>query len=1202
MYIKQVIIRGFKTYKDQTTLDEDFSPGTNIVVGFNGSGKSNFFQAILFVLSDQYSSLRAETRKALLHEGAGQAVLTAYVEVVLDNTDRRIPIEGDQVAIRRLIGVKKDDWLLDGKHSTKSEIFGLLESAGFAKTSPYYIVQQGKVSELTMMTDLQRLGLLKEISGASVYDSRRAESVRIMEDTAMRRLRTDALIGEIESKLAALEAEQRELRECEKLEARRRTLEYVLADREWRSAQERIEECESHRSELSTQLTELQGQIGTRRKRSSDAEASLQSQEAERLAAAERLTSLESERDRKLQALAGAQLEAEDESKKHQVREEHSADRLTEIQQARENLDKASAETETMRPQVAAAEQNVREIEQQRQVVVTKRDHLLAKQGRHDQHHSIQERDAMLQDEIHRRTNKLKEGRRALGDCDEKMTKATERGAKAIKEVAVQRAALVSVQQRLGETGKEMCGLGEVLNSCSEKARLLQQERSQVSRTVEDCRREAQVAQQRLENTMPRGLRQGVSAVMRWADEQGVRDRVRGPLLSHIEVNPTFRGAVESFAGQALFNILAVDDEIAAQAVKYIRAKHLGTVVITPLNQLNNKEHEFPHIEGVKPLVDVVRCPDWARPAVRQIFGRAVVCRNMELCEEVSRNYNIDAITLDGDRVSKRGVVTGGYQDPQRFARLMLSDSKESCRKKVREAEQKLPVFDEQIVAIQEELDALHLERRGKQEVRSRSRAEMQHLIEEVQRLEATAHKNSTAENELQEWRHRMELMIAECEAAIQAKRSEMASKKLGGLTDKEKDDLELMNGKVDQLAARQDIAAESCRLLRVNLSDNEAQLESRFRKRLHYLESAAVSGSQEEGLDRVEEAAQAHSRREREHRETSDGVAALKRQVEDLGQVLSDLRKEIDEATSEEQQIQERATQLSVRIDEITAQMSAQTEKKTEVDARLRGLSAPVADVETGRKLPKPQLVRELTEVTRQLQVFEHVNRKAVEQYENFSEQLADLRQRKDEIDAGEVSIAEALQRIDEQKDAAILQTLRQVNDQFQQVFAELVPGGKGKLLVARSGDAEGDDTDVGHRSDIPGQDRGPAGVKIVVSFTGQEQSFLAMSQLSGGQKTVVALSLIFSIQRLEPAPFYLLDEVDAALDASYRTALAGVIARTAQASQVIYTTFRPEVIEKADKCYRVYQQNRASRIDVVSNEQAKQLLREQDRLAQAA
>jgi structural maintenance of chromosome 3 (chondroitin sulfate proteoglycan 6) len=229
MHIKQVIIRGFKTYKDQTALDEDFSPGTNCVVGFNGAGKSNFFQAILFVLSDQYSALRAETRKALLHEGAGQAVLTAFVEVILDNSDRRIPIESDQVSIRRLIGVKKDDWLLDGRHATKAEIFGLLEGAGFAKTSPYYIVQQGKVSELTLMTDSQRLGLLQDISGAGVYDDRRAESVKIMEDTAMRSVRIDELVGEVGKRLVALEDEQRELRECERLEGHKRTLEYVLA-------------------------------------------------------------------------------------------------------------------------------------------------------------------------------------------------------------------------------------------------------------------------------------------------------------------------------------------------------------------------------------------------------------------------------------------------------------------------------------------------------------------------------------------------------------------------------------------------------------------------------------------------------------------------------------------------------------------------------------------------------------------------------------------------------------------------------------------------------------------------------------------------------------------------------------------------------------------------------------------------------------
>merc|ERR1719215_242525 len=153
------------------------------------------------------------------------------------------------------------------------------------------------------------------------------------------------------------------------------------------------------------------------------------------------------------------------------------------------------------------------------------------------------------------------------------------------------------------------------------------------------------------------------------------------------------------------------------------------------------------------------------------------------------------------------------------------------------------------------------------------------------------------------------------------------------------------------------------------------------------------------------------------------------------------------------------------------------------------------------------------------------------------------------------------------------------------------------GKLQVLR--ESEGD---AAGSQDKAGNSGGLTGVRIEVSFTGQAQSFLSMGQLSGGQKTVVALSLIFGIQRLEPAPFYLLDEVDAALDASYRSALANLIAKIGKESQVGLTTFRPEVLDKADRCYRVYQQNRASRIDAVTREQAKQALREQDRLAQVA
>eukprot|EP00930_Biecheleria_cincta_P044410 TRINITY_DN3052_c0_g1_i1.p1 TRINITY_DN3052_c0_g1~~TRINITY_DN3052_c0_g1_i1.p1 ORF type:complete len:1209 (+),score=355.46 TRINITY_DN3052_c0_g1_i1:89-3715(+) len=1199
MHIKQVIIRGFKTYKEQTTLDEDFSPGTNVVVGFNGSGKSNFFQAILFVLSDQYSTLRPETRKALLHEGAGQAVLTAYVEVILDNSDRRVPVENDTVSIRRLIGVKKDDWLLDGKHATKAEIFGLLEGAGFAKTSPYYIVQQGKVSELTMMTDVQRLGLLKDISGAGVYDERRAESVKIMEDTTMRRTRTEGLVSEIEQKLAALEDEQRELRECERLEARRRTLEYALADREWRSAQDRIEELTTKRETAATKLLEFQSQVTAIRKRGAEAEADLERNEDLRRQAGEALAALESDRDRKYEALAKARLAADDESRRQREGEDKSAQRLSDLASARKEVAAAVEAIEKQTPETAAAEAQLREVEQRRQVVVAEREQLLARQNRRQQFNTIEERNQALDEELRARTAKLKDASGKIQTCAEREAKKEEAQAQATESAVAGRQELINSEQKLGELGRAVRQLGDQLDAGAEKLRLLHQERGHALREAEKLRQEVSACQHRLQGTMPRPNRQAIGAVMRWAEEQGFQDRIRGMFLSHIKVDSTFRVAVESFAGGALFNVLAMDDDVAAQAVKHVRTKRLGAVVVTPLSQLRSKEHNFPQIDGVKPLVDVVKCPDWARPAVQQVFGKAVVCRSIDLCEEVSRRYGIDAITLDGDRVGRKGVITGGFHDPQRLVRLNLAESIRKANEKVAEAEQKLPNIEAEIDQISSQVDSLHAERRTRQEERDLERTKMQRFTEQVQNAEEAGARAVRELSELREWRHRMEVLITDCEASIAAKKAERSSKSLSGLSATEERRLEALSREEEELGTQHKTRQDTHQQLQAALQEQQAQLEAFLRPRLHSLELEAASNSQEEASERAEEASQARARLEREHCEAVDKVRAEAGRLEGLAEQCANGRSSKEELAVEEQRLQDQAAQASVRVDQLNTELESQAQKKAEVDGKLQSLAAAPAEVEQCRSMARADVVRELADAGRALQAFQHVNRKAVEQYENFSEQLGDLRRRLEEVAAGEAAIAEALGKVDAQKEEAVLQTLKRVNTEFQQVFAEMVPGGMGKLRVIRRRDG---DVEMSGEVTQDGAGLGDIlGVRIEVSFTGQAQSFLAMGQLSGGQKTVVALSLIFSIQRLEPAPFYLLDEVDAALDASYRSALANLVARTARSSQVVLTTFRPETLEKADRCYRVYQQNRASRIDAVSREQAQEVLREQDRLAQA-
>ena len=214
MHITRVVIEGFRCYKHRLE-PEPFSPHHNVVVGANGSGKSNFFAAISFVLGELTSGpLRADERKALLHEGAGAASTSAFVQIHFDNSDGRLPVESKEVVIKRTVGIKKDDYYIDGKHVTKTEVASMLESAGLSKNNPHHIVPQGRVNALTMMKDEQRLEMLKEVAGSSTYDQRRVESLTIMNETARQKGRISETIAHIESRLKQLDADKAELAKC----------------------------------------------------------------------------------------------------------------------------------------------------------------------------------------------------------------------------------------------------------------------------------------------------------------------------------------------------------------------------------------------------------------------------------------------------------------------------------------------------------------------------------------------------------------------------------------------------------------------------------------------------------------------------------------------------------------------------------------------------------------------------------------------------------------------------------------------------------------------------------------------------------------------------------------------------------------------------------------------------------------------------
>ncbi|KAI0087966.1 P-loop containing nucleoside triphosphate hydrolase protein [Irpex rosettiformis] len=272
---------------------------------------------------------------------------------------------------------------------------------------------------------------------------------------------------------------------------------------------------------------------------------------------------------------------------------------------------------------------------------------------------------------------------------------------------------------------------------------------------------------------------------------------------------------------------------------------------------------------------------------------------------------------------------------------------------------------------------------------------------------------------------------------------------------------------------------------------------------------------------------------------------------------------------------------------------------RKDETNRSIRDLGVlPEEAFEKYTSEKSDRLMRKLHVVNEGLKKFAHVNKKAFEQYNNFTKQRDQLIQRREELDKSAKSIEDLVEVLDQRKDEAIERTFKQVASNFAEVFEKLVPAGRGHLIIQRRIDQEEEEVeevDETQQSKIDNY----TGVSIKVSFNSKVDEGLRIQQLSGGQKSLVALATVFAIQKCDPAPFYLFDEIDANLDAQYRTAVAAMIHELSGTAQFITTTFRPEMLVTADKFYGVlFNNQKVSSIRGIKREEAQEFV---DQEAQA-
>ncbi|CAN8065128.1 unnamed protein product [Agarophyton chilense] len=1199
MHIKQITVTGFKSYRSATVAGP-FSPSHNVVVGRNGSGKSNFFDAVRFVLSDTFSNLRAEERVALLHEGAGASVLSAYVEMTFDNSDGRLPIDKDQVLLRRMIGLKKDEYTLDWKNVSRTEVFNLLESAGFSRSNPYYIVQQGKVAALCAMTDQQRLELLQEVAGTRVYDDRRKESLKLMEDADAKRDRIVEVIDSIESRLSELESEKDELKAFQRLDKERKALQYTIHVRELEEAKAALDALDGDRGQQRSRAEKLNARLAEVCNDIATAERQLKALGPELKTSEDDCATLHKRRRLGVEKVAKLQVNVAEAEHAASTTAETVANTKAEMEELRRLITQKKAELQPLESQLSNLKAEEQSMQKRMDDIHSSLLRLRVKANRSNQFSTVDERNAHLRKSIREaKARKRSSEVRIKSRMDDirRLQQGITKNEQKCEEKRKQREELRSSSDA---ASSELQGLNAERDRVFRKRQDLWRQESEISAKIKELQDGMSKLEANKRSVIGSSIYHSLKFIARLSREDPRNfgpDKVYGPLLDLIDVDSRYSTATDVTAGGALTHVVVDNDETAAKLVRVLRDKRAGRVTFIPLNRMRpDSRPPPPPSEDSVPLLSKIRCDSIFFPVAKHVFGRVLVAKTIQIASDLARDLNVDCITLDGDQVNRRGGMRGGYVDTSRnridaarFLREAGSDLR-AMQPKKDELNAALEDVTRRLNEIMGEIQRRSVVKRNAGVTIGRLDKEI-HDIERF--IEVDRHSISNARNQITD----AEDMMNNTDRTVEDLEKELQSPMISGLSPAEEAQMSELKNEIDSLrSTKNDKVTEKAAVerrvleLRAEIEGSLEKREAELRKSIAVVAGDVLDSGEADDLQRKMEE---NSKKQRDALQNAEEeLSRVKSELKDAETSLAEKKRlhgqtstQIDQNRDEEAKINKAVEEDRQQIEKRYSQRAVETQKKTEAEKNIRELGSLPADFDKYRDFSVGGLMRKLKKANEGLQKYSHVNKKALDQYISFSEKREALSQQREELDSGAAAIRQLIESLDQRKDEDIIRTFKGVSKYFSEVFKELVPGGRASLVMLKSNEQ----TRNQRQAEGDGASRIQyTGVAMKVAFSSTGQAYL-LQQLSGGQKSIVALALIFAIQRLDPAPFYLFDEIDANLDATHRQAVANLIRKQANSgTQFITTTFRPEFVNAGDMWYGVTHKKKVSGIQEVGRDVA--------------
>ena len=1169
MYLKSIEVQGFKSFANKIVFD--FHNGITGIVGPNGSGKSNVADAVRWVLGEQrVKQLRGGNMQDVIFSGTELRKPLSYasVAITLDNTDHHLPIDYNEVTIaRKLYRSGESEYLINGSICRLKDVNELFYDTGIGKEG-YSIIGQGQIDKILSGKPEDRRELFDEAAGIVKFKRRKNMSVKKLEEERQNLVRVSDILSELEKQIGPL-AKQSEvaktyLRKKEELKTydiNMFLLETARIKAELAAVDEKIKIAQDELSEVTSQYDNTKNEYE---------EIEVQTDEID--------NSLErAKRQLNETKLLKQQLEGQIEVLKEQINtarmnDEHLEQRskaiYAELNEREKSLSELSKEKEEIEAQIA--EKHAADKEAETQLLRTqtriaelagsiedeKRDLIELLSNRSSTKAKIQKFDTMME-QIQVRRSELHQ--KLI------LTKS---------EADKQKALSAQFEEELKAISGTIIGYTDEIKSFEaeiEKIQLEIAKKTEELRAFQTTFHREESRLESLRNMTERYDGYG-NSIRRVMEKKAEVKGIHGVVADIVKVSKEYEIAVETALGGSIQNIVTDSEETAKKMISYLKQNKFGRATFLPLTSVNGNAHKVQKdVLGETGVIGVasslVQVEEKYQGLAENLLGRTVVVDHIDHAIALARKYkqSLRIVTLEGELMNPGGAMSGGA--------FKNSSNLLSRRREIEELEKTVQRLRNEIAKMEQTIEACRESRTG-------FYAKVEAVKEELQKsyvVQNTAKMNMDQVNaklaEMNEEAKRIHSENEDLEKQIRDIKDNHESIQVE-LEYSEKLEQELNQSSVDNQkeldAAREEESRQLQEKENMHLAyaaseqqyqfvlTNEARIQEEIQKFHEELTELDVNKG---------DASEEIKKKEAQIQDIQDTIVNSKELFEEIENEIKQFVAEKEELTKKHKEFLTKREELSKRMNELDKEAFRLNSKREGYEeASEKHISYMWDEYELTYSMAleiRDENLNDLAFMKKQIQTLKNeikglgsVNVNAIEDYKNVSERYEFLKTQHDDLVEAEATLVKIIEELDAAMRKQFRESFEEISVEFDKVFKQLFGGGKGTLELM-------EDEDVLE-----------AGIKIIAQPPGKKLQ--NMMQLSGGEKALTAISLLFAIQNLKPSPFCLLDEIEAALDDSNVDRFAKYLHKLTKHTQFIVITHRRGTMTSADRLYGITMQEK--------------------------